>query len=121
MKTVNSIPFIAIAILLMVNSGCTKVCVTCPEQGGGRGGAEYPCDTCQFFSLLRHLLHQIVIQINLSLLIMKTFDSIPFYTIKKFQNENNENFKVVGNTIINYCTMVVQKRDPVKKTGTNLG
>src|SRR4030095_12215929 len=37
MKIVNSIPFIAIAILLMVNSGCKKVCLVCPNQ----------CDTCQ--------------------------------------------------------------------------
>jgi hypothetical protein len=36
MKTVNSIPFIAIAILLMVNSGCT------PERPSRNG-----CDTCQ--------------------------------------------------------------------------
>lgn len=38
MKTVNSIPFIAIAILLMVNSGCKKVIVDPPED---------QCDTCQ--------------------------------------------------------------------------
>ena len=48
MKTIISIPFIAIAILLMVNIGCTKVCDTCPGRGGGVGGTEVPCDTCQF-------------------------------------------------------------------------
>jgi hypothetical protein len=48
MKVINSILFIAIAILLMVISGCIKVCDTCPERGGGSAGAEYPCDTCQF-------------------------------------------------------------------------
>src|SRR4030095_7640786 len=40
MKTIISIPFLAIAILLMVNSGCTPVCDTCSEGGGG-GGAAY--------------------------------------------------------------------------------
>ena len=48
MKTVISITFIAIAILLIVNSGCTKVCDTCPGRDDGGGGVEYPCDTCQF-------------------------------------------------------------------------
>jgi len=37
MKTVNSIPFIAIAMLLMVNIGCTPDCDTCRVvPGGGR-------------------------------------------------------------------------------------
>ena len=44
MKPDNSILFIAIAILLMVNSGCIKECDTCPPgicntcPGGGAGG-----------------------------------------------------------------------------------
>src|SRR4030095_5606282 len=42
MKTVNSIPFIAIAILLMVNSGCRPVCDTCPYNSApiAKAGAD---------------------------------------------------------------------------------
>jgi hypothetical protein len=45
MKAINSIVFIAIAILLMVNSVCIKYCDNCRRGGGG---TESPCDTCQF-------------------------------------------------------------------------
>jgi hypothetical protein len=47
MKTVNSILFIAIAILLIVNSGCIKYCDNCRGRDGGVGGTGVPCDTCQ--------------------------------------------------------------------------
>ncbi|HEU5164903.1 MAG TPA: hypothetical protein VFU29_05155 [Chitinophagaceae bacterium] len=37
MRPINLLPLLAIAILLMINNGCTKVCDTCPGV----------CDTCQ--------------------------------------------------------------------------